>query len=490
MPARRGEALVGAAAAAARRGLFALALLSALGAGCCDCVDDPHDTSVATVVIVPDEVVVLRDRRFVLDVRLWDSEGHAVAVDPADPPTWSSSDNTGLTVDVSSGRFGQFTGTSPGSFTVTVQAGGREATASVTVTDGSATAGSDLITAPFSQPMANFALVSGSRGGGPAVLHEMHAFAGAAPVANLTGGLPAMVEPDGSKLPAGPGSVVMLSRQYEAGHGKPPWKAAPPDVVDFHESGGGSGTENVQLRAPVTITAHVWDATTEHNVDLSELAVANASLAASNLGVILDEPDDAIGLLVPGSAWVSDCLDPGAVMRLAAGPAETPFDASRAVLHVVYMTSTHAGTMSGTNWPVRGIGCNPAIDPARPARVIFLHGQMRSQSTLAHELGHVFGLIKPSSGHTLCLPGFDQSNLMWTSMDDTHTARREVFSLGQSFRVALGDWSWLNHGGFRTGTTYPCHVLDQEGNLQTGARCPQLSHPWWANPPAMGTTCP
>ena len=53
-------------------------------------------------------------------------------------------------------------------------------------------------------------------------------------------------------------------------------------------------------------------------------------------------------------------------------------------------------------------------------------------ATLAHEIGHAFGLRPANSGgHTNGVAGFGDNNIMWGGGPPT----RNVFSLGQAFRM-------------------------------------------------------
>lgn len=101
--------------------------------------------------------------------------------------------------------------------------------------------------------------------------------------------------------------------------------------------------------------------------------------------------------------------------------------------------------------------------------VILVSVKDRSTSTLAHELGHAFGLLVPDFGHTDYDPGFSHSNLMWHMEEDETGATRSGVTLGQAFRMNVDSLSWI----FRTGLpTWPRRQCD---SLYVGKLCPPLS---------------
>lgn len=76
--------------------------------------------------------------------------------------------------------------------------------------------------------------------------------------------------------------------------------------------------------------------------------------------------------------------------------------------------------------------------PAADANIIFI-GTPGSSTTLAHEIGHAFGL-RPAicGGHTDQLPGFGVENIMHAGGGDERTK----FTLGQVFRMNTQDDGW------------------------------------------------
>ena len=90
------------------------------------------------------------------------------------------------------------------------------------------------------------------------------------------------------------------------------------------------------------------------------------------------------------------------------------------------------------------------------ANVTFIGGNA-NLATLAHEIGHAFGL-RPGDqgGHTNNLQGFDENNVMWGGGSQA----RSHFSLGQAFRMNTQADEWggtmLIANGLRPGPRRAC----------------------------------
>lgn len=466
-------------AASARRGLHAAAplMLMALVAGQCgnDDLDDAHDTRVATMRIVPASVQALENQSFSLEVRLWDAQGHALAVDPTLPPKWRSSDPTGLAEQVTDGGRGVFLAARAGTAIVSVRVGTITAQASVTITADPATGTSDVVQAPHLPGNAPaWAVVRGARGA-TAVYHEIHAFARRASIADLDAGLQTGAT-DSKKGPdvTAEGSVVLLSRAARTTRAVTDWHPGR-QTVDYFLTGGGTGDVKVQLAPPLTVTVRAWDATTAGGIDLLDLELATGIFSRNPSGIVFAAEGDAVGRLVTTSATENDCADPGALMRLASNPDQTPFDPAKAELHVAYVQD-----LGGWN----GWACRPDPDPAKPARLIMVAAN-RHATTLAHELGHTLGLRQPSNGHINCVRGLDQSNVMFAGVDATHQAGRTTFSIGQAFRMRYDAGSWVSALLADAGGPLACAAQDAAGVETESGPCPRLSAPYTLSPAYM-----
>lgn len=97
--------------------------------------------------------------------------------------------------------------------------------------------------------------------------------------------------------------------------------------------------------------------------------------------------------------------------------------------------------------------------------VILIPQRWKGTSSLAHELGHAFGLQEPDGGHTNLIEGFSYTNLMWSREADATGFSRRLFTLAQAFRINLDDHSWH---------PYPPAIPLNCDVLKIDRRCPPL----------------
>jgi hypothetical protein len=137
-----------------------------------------------------------------------------------------------------------------------------------------------------------------------------------------------------------------------------------------------------------------------------------------------------------------------------------PFNAKSGVLNI-YFVNTLSGLKNGRSCPRYG---------AEDFILIALH---HNNVTLAHELGHVLGLMFPFEGHTNAIRGFDNTNVMKDALDDIALAGRSHLSLGQLFRMNTEPGSWLNQpaAGVRAGR--PTAMCTCDPYLRS--ECPRLA---------------
>jgi hypothetical protein len=134
----------------------------------------------------------------------------------------------------------------------------------------------------------------------------------------------------------------------------------------------------------------------------------------------------------------------------------------------------------------RGFNCykkEPGNTDGAP-NIIYISTGLHSQNTLAHELGHAFGL-QGITGHTgdgvsAWVPGFEDNNLMWTGVSGNAQRSKNHFSLGQVFRMNADERSWLNRNGAPAGAPTPraCHPTradDQTSRAKDEEPCPPLA---------------
>jgi hypothetical protein len=143
-------------------------------------------------------------------------------------------------------------------------------------------------------------------------------------------------------------------------------------------------------------------------------------------------------------------------------------------LFVLFVADLKVNTGS-TELLYQGYTCPQS--PGQTGRVVYLSLNSYLNTTLAHELGHIFGLIAGridfGDGHSNGIGTFMQDNLMYNTMDPGIRFNRDRFSMGQIFRMNFDSGSWLNNGGLdpsvvrkRTCQTAPgagvCPALDKD----------------------------
>lgn len=97
--------------------------------------------------------------------------------------------------------------------------------------------------------------------------------------------------------------------------------------------------------------------------------------------------------------------------------------------------------------------------------------------TLAHELGHALGLVRPHfyGGHTYGIPEFDDYNLMASNTDVTNV------TIGQLYALNFSSESWLN----RSGSPFARPIVKECQDVWGAGTCPALTlavPPGWPPP--------
>ncbi len=139
-------------------------------------------------------------------------------------------------------------------------------------------------------------------------------------------------------------------------------------------------------------------------------------------------------------------------------------------LNVYYVTLA----TTGRNCAIKRTPKNcPGTDFEKGDGNITYIGTNANLASLAHELGHAFGLRPgPCGGHTNAVADFTPENIMWSEGD----GNRNRFTLGQVFRMNTHTDQWggtmLIKNGLRLGPGRPCPPLT------TNATCPALKTDW------------
>jgi len=123
------------------------------------------------------------------------------------------------------------------------------------------------------------------------------------------------------------------------------------------------------------------------------------------------------------------------------------------------------------NGPFNGQNCARTV-PVGNGNINYI-GTTANLATLAHEIGHAFGLRPAGAGgHTLGLPGFGNNNIMTQG----GSPARNLFSLGQAFRMNTHSdvfgGTMLIQNGLRPGPGRACPPLT------TSNICPALRLDW------------
>ena len=125
------------------------------------------------------------------------------------------------------------------------------------------------------------------------------------------------------------------------------------------------------------------------------------------------------------------------------------------------------------------------MPPPADANIIYVGRKNINEATLAHEIGHAFGL-RPAicGGHTQAeetpeFKGlFDRTNIMWAAGGND----REFFTLGQAFQMNMRSDRWggtmLIKNGLRSGPGLNCWRVGDTAWLVQDAICPALPTPW------------
>jgi hypothetical protein len=260
------------------------------------------------------------------------------------------------------------------------------------------------------------------------------------------------------------GQVALFSTQRRFAHSAVAWQPASggPDIVDFTSATALTmSMVQVSLR-PTTIDLHVWIA-----------ADVGGSFDSARVAA-----EDEVGL----AAAIFRRNRTGLHPRRAGGPTLTgviapDFGTCDQYLETLFTAETSGSIPNLRNTSVVNIiycrncatGSQAYVCPLNAgwSGQIVLNMNGLQPTDLAHELGHVLGLVAPYQGHVAVagqdpLPGFTSKNLMWEWHDGHSRQNPDHFSLGQVFRMNVDSRSWV----CRVGTSCP-----QWAGLPTNGQC-------------------
>lgn len=239
-------------------------------------------------------------------------------------------------------------------------------------------------------------------------------------------------------------------------------------------------TRTIKLDPLINAALNIWVATDAER----ELAEEHAQKAqdlflANRVGVRLDwkveKLPNANAVQIVNSAvgadLFSDCLDLATIRNAV------PSIYVANTLNVYYVNKT----WTGRNCAIKIVPTSCITSPSAPhfvaadANITFI-GTTANPTTLAHELGHAYGLRPATcSGHTNGVAGFSSDNIMWPT-NSSSTIPRTTLSLGQVFRMNTHGDGW--GGTMLIRNNIPARVPQPCFPHLSGPACPQLKVPW------------
>jgi hypothetical protein len=225
-------------------------------------------------------------------------------------------------------------------------------------------------------------------------------------------------------LPTGkcPGAVAIYTRQHAIAYSRDatamPWTSQLGDVY-------GVPVPADPLRVPIHV---MLTDSALGSLMATQLLAAQQSLDYSYAGIQLvgsstgGPPEMTTATPAQVNIIGQDC---SSVMAIKQNPAL--YAAGR--LNVYAVPSVNGGRQAVT--------CASELAP----NIIFIKPDMSAVNTLAHEIGHALGLLRPAWGHTDPLRFFARSNLMY-SMGTIEQS--PYFSIGQVTRMTFDVTSWVN----------------------------------------------
>jgi hypothetical protein len=237
-------------------------------------------------------------------------------------------------------------------------------------------------------------------------------------------------------------------------------------------------TRTIKLKPLINAALNIWVTTEEQKKAAQKHAqIAQDLFMENRVGVRLiwkvrklsdvpKAPSNAADIVNDGvdDDQFANCTGIGTIQK-------QPFYVAK-TLNVYYVNKKH---VKGRNCAIKEVPTScPGEDAARGDGNITFIGNLADSATLAHELGHAYGL-RPADcgGHTG--PGFPD-NIM-TSNDSQSTAPRTNFTLGQVFRMNTHKDHWGGTMLIKNNIPgrVPRRCFPEE---PPNAACPTLDHPW------------
>jgi hypothetical protein len=216
--------------------------------------------------------------------------------------------------------------------------------------------------------------------------------------------------------------------------------------LDFSAANGGPGHRPVDETLPVSIRVWLAAAGADVGIAKADIAYATAVFGLERTGITFN----ATGFsLLPGTSVVLRDNSTAACNTMqtqltAAGISPL----GKQHFNVIYVDEVLDMLQGVDLVPVpsgfHGFAC--PLDTY--GNIVLVSWAKRSATLVAHELGHAMGLRESGlanqlGGHTVGMPRFSYTNVMWDGDTDEHQAARAHLSLGQAFRINLDDHTWI-----------------------------------------------
>ena len=207
-----------------------------------------------------------------------------------------------------------------------------------------------------------------------------------------------------------------------------------------------------------------------HDLFIDNRVGVNLVWTVRNVTTVPNAPPNAVDIVNAGVGddLFADCLDLASIQH-------QPFYVAN-TLNVYYVNKP----WTGRNCAIKVVPGLCITSPSPPfvkadANITFI-GTDSNPTTMAHELGHAYGM-RPASGPGghVGPPDFPAANIMFPS-GSTSTVPRSLLTLGQVFRMNIHSDGWGGSMMLQNNTTgrspRPCfpQLFD--------AACPQLKVPW------------
>jgi hypothetical protein len=176
----------------------------------------------------------------------------------------------------------------------------------------------------------------------------------------------------------------------------------------------------------------------------------------------------------PANAFqiVKNGIEPVSLDCLALGPIQSSVFYTAKTLNVYYVDIGFTGKNCAIKQSPSICTSSATAYPPGDANITFL-GSTATSTTLAHELGHAYGLRpRGCKGHTEGVPGFGPDNIMWAGGGDERT----TFTLGQVFRMNTHSDDW--GGSMLIPNNLPARIPRRCAPNVVSELCPALEVPW------------